>query len=150
MNNNSVAKEQRSILKFMWHADRIDFMDYEHRQNLSDQTVQAVCHFVFGYYDCTYCRLHGRPARGPIEGHHPWDKKMPLSDYKHNQTRKFRQRAIRKLIEEVSQRIMLLCDPCHFDWHHGWYRVYLCSCNGVYFLQLLFCAEWQAQSQWTR
>ena len=108
-----------AFLEYVWASDLLYFSSTEHRKHLEHQTIREVCCYFLGSYCCQACLKRGVTTTTDVEGHHPGTKSMTLSDYRHCVTKKFRQRAITKLITEVSERIILLCRRCHMQHHNG-------------------------------
>ena len=108
-----------ALLQWLWAAADVRCNNKAEESALAQRTRIAAVDCLLGGYCCEACRAKGILTIDRLEGHHVENREMYLSDYRHCITQKFRRRALQKLIEEVRQRMRLLCKTCHEMAHHA-------------------------------
>lgn len=108
-----------SFLRLVWTEDLVPVKDDSDKSALSRRTVTAIAEVLLGAYYCEACAFNNQHTYDSLEGHHHNIKHMKVSEYRHCIKRKFRQRQILKVYNEIKNHIIFLCKMHHEDMHHA-------------------------------
>ncbi len=112
------ALTSEALVGWLWWSDDIWLKDAEEHNAMAHRTRFAMIDLILLGNFCEVCQLRGITQFDNLEGHHPKQKLMYISEYKHCITRKFRRRTLEKLAAELIERIFLICKKCHKELHH--------------------------------
>lgn len=95
------------------------YADDAAKKELELKTRAAVLISEIGYLGCEACARSGPTGDERLEGHHPGERVLKISEYRHNVKPRFRQQALKVLVDEVRHRIQYLCKTHHEAMHHA-------------------------------
>lgn len=101
------------FLAWIWGSHSIAFSGCVGRKALQVRTVACLMRYLSGGWRCESCRRELLGWGHEVEFHHIYSQKLRISAYRHCISRKFRQRALVKLWEELAYRVVMLCQSCH-------------------------------------